>query len=117
MRLGGDSANLRGLEPGVADDAFGGVVSRLVGDHDVQTRSTSSSRHRTSGSNPPTMAHSRHGGGRRLLHSACMYRNNSAEGSVIPMNVLTSGFWPFTLESVKEFSKELLLVIGVEALG
>jgi len=39
--LVGDSAHLRGLEPGVADDAFGGVVSRLVGDHDVQTRSTS----------------------------------------------------------------------------
>ncbi len=38
-----DAANLRGVGPGVADDAFGGVVSRLVGDHDVQTRSTSSS--------------------------------------------------------------------------
>lgn len=38
-----DAANLRGVGMGIADDEFAGTISRLVGDHDKRTRSTSSS--------------------------------------------------------------------------
>lgn len=38
-----DAANLRGVGPGIADDQFAGTISRLVGDHDKQSRSTSQS--------------------------------------------------------------------------
>lgn len=37
-----DAANLRGVGPGIGDDEFAGTVSRLIGDHDVRTRSASS---------------------------------------------------------------------------
>lgn len=38
-----DAANLRGVGMGIADDEFAGTISRLVGDHDKRTRSTSQS--------------------------------------------------------------------------
>lgn len=38
-----DAANLRGIGPGIGDDEFAGTISRLIGDHDVRTRSASTS--------------------------------------------------------------------------
>ncbi|WP_068255551.1 type IV secretory system conjugative DNA transfer family protein [Janibacter corallicola] len=38
-----DAANVRGIGPGIADDQFAGTISKLVGPHDVRTRSASNS--------------------------------------------------------------------------